>query len=172
MPAHAGPWAFGSTNGSAWNAVFVYDGWDRITGARARRPRADDRRARGTRTCPRAPGAAAAASARRALRRALGLELRPPGALAALALAGARVGAAWTAAGRAGLGRAAVWLALGTVLFSAQRDLRPRYLEALTPRSPRAPASGGAAARAPCAGGRCAAARWPWPARSRSSPPS
>jgi 4-amino-4-deoxy-L-arabinose transferase-like glycosyltransferase len=35
LPALAGtqrPWAFGSTNGSAWNATFVYDGLDRVTG--------------------------------------------------------------------------------------------------------------------------------------------
>jgi hypothetical protein len=30
------PFAFGSTNGSAWNATFVYDGLDRVTGGTAR----------------------------------------------------------------------------------------------------------------------------------------
>jgi hypothetical protein len=35
--------------------------------------------------------------------------------------------------GRAGLAALAAWLALGTVLFSAQHDLRPRYLEAFDP---------------------------------------
>ena len=29
-PAHERPWAIGSTNGSIWNSVFVWDGWDRI----------------------------------------------------------------------------------------------------------------------------------------------
>ena len=32
VPAAQRPWAFGSTNGSAWNAAFVYDGWDRLAG--------------------------------------------------------------------------------------------------------------------------------------------
>ena len=29
-PAHDQPYAIGSTNGSVWNSVFVFDGWDRI----------------------------------------------------------------------------------------------------------------------------------------------
>jgi 4-amino-4-deoxy-L-arabinose transferase-like glycosyltransferase len=29
-PAHDRPYAIGSTNGSVWNSVFVWDGWDRI----------------------------------------------------------------------------------------------------------------------------------------------
>jgi 4-amino-4-deoxy-L-arabinose transferase-like glycosyltransferase len=31
-PAHDRPWAIGSTNGSAWNAVFVFNGSDRLGG--------------------------------------------------------------------------------------------------------------------------------------------
>jgi 4-amino-4-deoxy-L-arabinose transferase-like glycosyltransferase len=31
-PAHDRPWAIGSTNGSAWNAVFVFNGTDRLGG--------------------------------------------------------------------------------------------------------------------------------------------
>ena len=31
-PAHERPWAIGSTNGSAWNAAFVFNGLDRING--------------------------------------------------------------------------------------------------------------------------------------------
>jgi 4-amino-4-deoxy-L-arabinose transferase-like glycosyltransferase len=31
-PAHDRPWAIGSTNGSAWNAVFVFNGKDRLGG--------------------------------------------------------------------------------------------------------------------------------------------
>jgi 4-amino-4-deoxy-L-arabinose transferase-like glycosyltransferase len=34
-PAHDRPWPIGSTNGSVWNAVFVYNGYDRIAGAPA-----------------------------------------------------------------------------------------------------------------------------------------
>jgi 4-amino-4-deoxy-L-arabinose transferase-like glycosyltransferase len=29
-PSRDQPWAIGSTNGSVWNSVFVFDGWDRI----------------------------------------------------------------------------------------------------------------------------------------------
>jgi 4-amino-4-deoxy-L-arabinose transferase-like glycosyltransferase len=32
VPAHERPWAIGSTNGSAWNAVFVFNGKDRLGG--------------------------------------------------------------------------------------------------------------------------------------------
>ena len=31
-PAHDRPWAIGSTNGSAWNAAFVFNGTDRLGG--------------------------------------------------------------------------------------------------------------------------------------------
>ncbi len=33
FPASERPYAIGSTNGSAWNATFVFNGWDRISGA-------------------------------------------------------------------------------------------------------------------------------------------
>ena len=32
VPAHERPWAIGSTNGSAWNAVFVFNGGERLGG--------------------------------------------------------------------------------------------------------------------------------------------
>jgi 4-amino-4-deoxy-L-arabinose transferase-like glycosyltransferase len=32
VPAHERPWAIGSTNGSAWNAAFVFNGTDRLGG--------------------------------------------------------------------------------------------------------------------------------------------
>ncbi|HEX4465725.1 MAG TPA: glycosyltransferase family 39 protein [Solirubrobacteraceae bacterium] len=32
VPAHDRPWAIGSTNGSAWNAAFVFNGKDRLSG--------------------------------------------------------------------------------------------------------------------------------------------
>jgi 4-amino-4-deoxy-L-arabinose transferase-like glycosyltransferase len=31
-PAHERPWAYGSTNGSAWNSAFVFNGIDRLSG--------------------------------------------------------------------------------------------------------------------------------------------
>ena len=36
-PARDRPYAIGSTNGSVWNSVFVFDGWDRIVSPRRRR---------------------------------------------------------------------------------------------------------------------------------------
>ena len=30
VPAHSRPWAIGSTNGSAWNAAFVFNGTERL----------------------------------------------------------------------------------------------------------------------------------------------
>ena len=33
FPASQRPYAIGSTNGSAWNATFVFNGWDRIAGS-------------------------------------------------------------------------------------------------------------------------------------------
>src|SRR5207237_1367841 len=35
FPAHERPYAIGSTNGSAWNAAFVFNGTDRISGKAA-----------------------------------------------------------------------------------------------------------------------------------------
>jgi len=32
VPAHSRPWAIGSTNGSAWNAAFVFNGTERLSG--------------------------------------------------------------------------------------------------------------------------------------------
>jgi len=138
VPAAQRPFAFGSTNGSAWSSVFVYDGWDRIAGT------------------PKPPLSPAAASGSQAAHLAsLG---RAPAAAGPLRLVddqahvGSRLGielvVAWVAvlvalaagawrgegrAGRAGLAALAAWLALGTVLFSVQGALRPRYLEAFDP---------------------------------------
>ena len=137
-PGGARPWYLGSTNGSPWNATFVYNGIDRITGGGA------------ARVPPAATGPSAAAH-RVALRR------RPAAAgparlLAPQAALGPRIGitlvAAWAAlllaialgawsrlprTGRAGLAALGVWLLTGTLLFSAMRRLETRYLEAFTP---------------------------------------
>ena len=153
VPAHDRPWAFGSTNGSAWNATFVYDGWNRITGPhRLPAPPPDP----GTR-----PSAARLSAARRRTRRAhLAAAQRAPGApgplrlLSSQAHLGARIGIVLAAAlaalavlavqarrrslgldrtARAGLAALAAWLAVGFLLFSGQAGLRPRYLEAFDP---------------------------------------
>jgi 4-amino-4-deoxy-L-arabinose transferase-like glycosyltransferase len=160
LPALAGahrPWAFGSTNGSAWNATFVYDGVDRLTGfphlpapvlpAAARRP----------------PATAAQLHRRRhelavlAHERAHALAQRPAGpspwrlftatdrvgaraglplGLALLALAAAllvRADRGLDRLARAGALALLTWLGMGIVLFSAQSALKPRYLEVVDP---------------------------------------
>jgi 4-amino-4-deoxy-L-arabinose transferase-like glycosyltransferase len=40
FPAHDRPWAYGSTNGSAWNAAFVFNGLDRLEGKTIEGPQA------------------------------------------------------------------------------------------------------------------------------------
>lgn len=127
VPAGQRPWAFGSTNGSAWNSVFVYDGWDRLAGA-ARTHAASPGRS----SLPAPPGPLRLLSAHVHLGARLGFAL----VVAWLALAGALAAGARARLDRAGRGALAalgLWLALGTVLFSVQGDLRPRYLEALDP---------------------------------------
>ena len=127
------PWAFGSTDGSAWNAAFVYDGVGRVTAAQAPGVvRSATALARGASRIPAGPGALRLLSARDGLRSRIGVELAAAWTSAALiALTGAWRGL--DRAGRAGLAALAAWLALGTVLFSVQGALRPRYLEAFDP---------------------------------------
>ena len=122
VPAGQRPWAFGSANGSAWNSVFIYDGYKRLGGGTAH-PGAH---------VPGAPGPLRLLSAQVHLGARLGFAL----GAAWLALAGVAALGAWRRldrVGRAGLAALVLWLALGTLLFSAQHDLRPRYLEALDP---------------------------------------
>jgi 4-amino-4-deoxy-L-arabinose transferase-like glycosyltransferase len=154
VPAHERPWAFGSTNGSAWNATFVYDGWDRIAGVKpppqpvAREPRGPRRSADVAATrarlrashqaallrAPADPGVLRLVSSQAHLASRLGVMLVAAWvALAALAVAVRRRGLGLDRTGRAGLAAMAAWLALGTVLFSVQQGLRPRYLEGFDP---------------------------------------
>jgi 4-amino-4-deoxy-L-arabinose transferase-like glycosyltransferase len=159
VPARERPWAFGSRSGSAWRSAFVYDGWDRLAGtpAPARPPgtpaaspaalrRIAAAHARQVAAAPAAPGPLRLLAGGDHLGRRLGLLL--VAAFAALALAGA-VGA-WGRADRpvrAALAALAVWLALGTLLFSAQAGFRPRYAEALDPAIALAIGLGGVLAR-------------------------
>jgi 4-amino-4-deoxy-L-arabinose transferase-like glycosyltransferase len=133
VPSQERPWAFGSSNGSAWNAAFSYDGLARVSGSQppdvARTPR---ELAAGQKRLPAPPGPLRLFSAQDGIGSRLGLAL----AAAWLALALAAATSAWRRldrAGRAGLAALALWLAIGTVLFSAQGSLRPRYLEAFAP---------------------------------------
>ena len=136
------PFAFGSTNGSAWNATFVYDGLDRVTGGTARAhgvagasprsPVAARRRAMALARRPAPPGPARLFAGQAHLGSRIGVPL----AAAALAFAVALltgVPRGLDRPARAGWWALGIWLATGALLFSLQRGLKPRYLEALDP---------------------------------------
>jgi 4-amino-4-deoxy-L-arabinose transferase-like glycosyltransferase len=153
VPAHDRPWAFGSTNGSAWNATFVYDGWDRIAGAKppptppvdpashpspakvsAAQLKAWHRHLAAAQRAPGPPGPLRLLSSQAHLGARIGLVLAAAlAALGALAVAARRRPLGLDRTGRAGLAALAAWLAAGLVLFCAQPGLRPRYLEAFDP---------------------------------------
>ncbi|HEY2767986.1 MAG TPA: glycosyltransferase family 39 protein [Solirubrobacteraceae bacterium] len=144
-PTHERPYAYGSTNGSAWNSAFVFNGLDRLEGKAVEGPQqgfvAGHHYPQNTQAereeIPIVPP-----SATRLLARIgplsgerLGLE-----ALAGLMLGGALLFALLR--GRASperrlrLALAAslmLWLAIGVALFSDMARLHPRYTEALAP---------------------------------------
>jgi 4-amino-4-deoxy-L-arabinose transferase-like glycosyltransferase len=142
FPAHERPWAIGSTNGSAWNAAFVFNGTERLTGKAAEVGQASPATPRHggagglthTQTKPITPP-----SPTRLLARGGQLPARWLGweALAALLLGAAVV----ISMARRGAGRVQrataigmfVWLLTGIVLFSAMARLHPRYVESFTP---------------------------------------
>jgi len=139
FPAHERPYAIGSTNGSAWNAAFVFNGLDRIEGKAIEGPAPG--------AAPRHPPQATLAererisipgpSPTRLLSRIgpmsyerLGLE-----ALVALLLGvpAVMLGLRGPPSRRAaGLGLT-LWLITGLVLFSQMARLHPRYVEGFTP---------------------------------------
>lgn len=140
--AHERPYAIGSTNGSAWNAAFVFNGTERLTGKTVEvgqaNPAAGRRggggRLASSRTTPITPP-----SPTRLLARSGQLPARWLGweALAALLLGAAVV----ISVARRGAGRVPrataigmfVWLLTGIALFSAMARLHPRYVESFTP---------------------------------------
>jgi 4-amino-4-deoxy-L-arabinose transferase-like glycosyltransferase len=126
VPATRRPWAFGATNGSAWRATFVYDGWDRLTGG-------GHTVAPGVvhGSVPAAPGPLRLLSGQDGLTGRLGLELAAAWLVVLMVIA-LRAWRPLDRIGRAGLLALASWLALGTLLFSAQAGFRPRYAEAFT----------------------------------------
>lgn len=127
VPVAARPWAFGSTNGSVWNSTFIYDGLDRLAGNTP----ADAVRALPG-SIPAPAGPLRLLSGQVHLDTRLGVELAVAWvALLASALTGAL--RPLDHVGRAGALALGGWLAIGTILFSAQHDLRPRYLESFTP---------------------------------------
>ena len=154
-PSSSRPWYIGSTNGSAWDATFVFNGIHRVAGPPRHRVPAPTGRA-----VPRSQAAQrqrTVTTARWRRNHAAALLRRPAAAgparlLASNASLNVRVGvelaAAWLALiaalalgswrrldrlGRAGLVALGGWLAIGTVLFSVMHRLQPRYFEAFTP---------------------------------------
>jgi 4-amino-4-deoxy-L-arabinose transferase-like glycosyltransferase len=150
-PAHDRPYAIGSTNGSAWNAAFVFNGTDRLSG---KSPEPQSTVYESGRHYPQATQSErdhipiVPPSATRLLSRIgplsgerLGLEL-----LAALLLGipallcGLRAGSGEETAleDRARMRRAAaaglaVWMLTGIALFSEMARLHPRYVEGFMP---------------------------------------
>jgi 4-amino-4-deoxy-L-arabinose transferase-like glycosyltransferase len=151
VPAHDRPYAIGSTNGSAWNAAFVFNGTDRLSG---KSPEPQSTVYETGRHYPQATQSErdhipiVPPSATRLLARIgplsgerLGLEL-----LAALLLGipallcGLRAGGGEETAleDRARMRRAtaaglAVWMLTGIALFSEMARLHPRYVEGFMP---------------------------------------
>ena len=153
VPARERPFAIGSSNGSAWNAAFVFNGVKRVgsssnefnpapTRTASEHPRSNSEVAR----------AQVPISRPRALRLfdhdgplsglrlgyvlLVSLVLGVPALIAAMRRNLAPVATADAAGARLQRALAAtllLWLALGVVLFSAMTHLHPRYTEAFTP---------------------------------------
>jgi 4-amino-4-deoxy-L-arabinose transferase-like glycosyltransferase len=139
-PAHDRPFAIGSTNGSAWNAAFVFNGTDRL-GGKSSEPQ----------TSVYQPGHSYPVATQADRDR---IPIVPPSATRLLSrigpLSGERLGMEvllalllgmpallWCVrktrlrrATAAGLG---LWMLTGVVLFSHMARLHPRYVEAFTP---------------------------------------
>jgi 4-amino-4-deoxy-L-arabinose transferase-like glycosyltransferase len=158
-PASERPYPIGSTNGSVWNAVFVYNGWDRIS--QAPHPADFSVHAPSVAQKPSAQAHKAAATAQKKPE-----QLQSPagpfrlfafsavdfggfvgtvlfaallfGAIAVVPAARRRFRLARDAplaavVERASLFGVAAWLIIGYALFSAAGRVHPRYLEAFTP---------------------------------------
>jgi len=141
-PAHERPYAIGSTNGSAWNAAFVFNGSDRLAGKSPepgatvyepghRYPVATQEQRDHIPIVPPSPTRLLATVGPLSGQR-LGLEL-----LAALLLGIPAL--AWGALRgkrrmrRAAAGGLGLWMLTGIVLYSHMARLHPRYVEAFTP---------------------------------------
>jgi len=142
FPAHDRPYAIGSTNGSAWNAAFVFNGTERLTGkavevgqalpaARHHGGGGSPTQSRSSQITPPSPTRLLARSGQLPARW-LGWE-----ALAALLL-GVPVAISLARRRAERVQRATAigvfaWLLTGIVLFSAMARLHPRYVESFTP---------------------------------------
>jgi len=141
-PTHSRPYPLGSSSGSVWDTVFVYNGLHRITGERAATP-----------LVPAKPGSSSSSQGGTGseapgplrlfdhvgapLGTRVGIELVAALLLGGLALA-ARV---WTRDGppevrrlrRALAASVVVWIAYSTLLYCAVSVLQVRYLEVMSP---------------------------------------
>ena len=142
FPAHERPYAIGSTNGSAWNAAFVFNGTERLSG-KSTEPltlyqpgRRYAQATQGERDhIPIVPP-----SLTRLLARVgplsgerLGLELLMALLLGLPALALSLRARPLSRMRRALAGGLSLWTLTGVVLFSDMVRLHPRYVEAFTP---------------------------------------
>jgi 4-amino-4-deoxy-L-arabinose transferase-like glycosyltransferase len=154
FPAHDRPYAYGSTNGSAWNAAFVFNGLDRIQNKAVEGPqqgflpnhRYPERTQAERDAIPIVPPAPTRLLARIGplSGERLGLEMLAGlllGAAALGAMVRERRAASPRAPGAGPTDRRSVaaaaglllWLATGIVLFSHMARLHPRYTEGFTP---------------------------------------
>jgi len=154
FPAHERPYAIGSTNGSAWNAAFVFNGSDRLGGKSPepgaivyepghRYPVATQEERDHIPIVPPSPTRLLARVGPLSGER-LGLELLVALLLGAPALLVGLRGSREAPSGdaqaelrgrmrRAAAGGLGVWVLAGIVLFSHMVRLHPRYVEGLTP---------------------------------------
>jgi len=147
FPATQRPYAIGSTNGSAWNATFVFNGWDRIAGSatqsalNAQLPSSALHPANNSEVARSAVPIGSPALLRLFEHDGplSGLRL---GFVLLVALALGVPALAWTIARARGpdsrvqfafAASLLLWLAIGVVLYSAMARLHPRYSEGFTP---------------------------------------
>lgn len=137
FPAHDRPFAIGSTDGSAWNAAFVFNGTDRILGKAVEAQQPSGHRERGAKVRNSEHVSIPVPSPTRLLTSIGPLPFKRLGLQALLALllglpavALALRGPPLRRAVGVGLG---LWLLTGLVLFSHMSRLHPRYVEGFTP---------------------------------------
>ena len=146
-PASDRPYAIGSTNGSAWNAAFVFNGWDRIAGASTQpaltaqlapsqlRPANDSELARSAVpiTSPAPLRLFVHNGPLSGLRLGFVLLLALVLGVPALLWSALRPRGPDLAIERAFAASILLWLVIGVVLYSAMARLHPRYTEGFTP---------------------------------------
>ena len=141
------PYAIGSTDGSAWNAAFVFNGWDRITGASTQPAltaglSSSELRPANNGEAARAALPIGAPSPLRLFAHDGPLSGLRLGFVLLVALGLGVVALAWMTVRprgpdgtveRAFAASVLLWLAIGTVLYTAMERLHPRYTEGFTP---------------------------------------